>query len=227
MIHNYSACNFVSKNFDNLASFHLPDFDWNAPCVDVHSHIVNIVGILKFPLQFDLNVFKLFWNNAIHEPHRIPCVRCPLNFFNVNAVALVYQSGNVVITGFRELSLARKAFHTLALFYHNHFPKFALPLFNFHITNVVATADIKQKINLLLLPAFDNKFKFDPEAFPAAIFFAQDFINAHATVLLYANGKLVVTGAKKLFLAHCIAQFTITNLLHNFGIFVDRFNNFF
>ena len=222
-----SQCSFVKQNFNALADSHFDTIDWNAPCVDVHSHIVNIVGILKFKQHLDLYIFKTHWKHAVHEPKRIPCVRCPFLWKNINAVALVYQSGNVVITGFRDIRLALKAFHTLALFYHTHSRNFLLPAFDFQITNVVATADIKQKINLLRLPAFNLKFKFDPEAFPAAIFFSHDFIHAHATVLIYANGKLVVTGAKKIFLAHCIAQFTINTLLPSLGIVVDRFNKHF
>ena len=218
---------FSKSDLSHLPSFVNDDFDWNAPCIDVIANIVNIVGIAKFPHTFELKLFTLHWNNAVYEPKKIPCARIPLAFKGINAVALVYHSGNVVITGINDFQLAIKAFRTIALFYYqwNHTNSF--PLFNFLITNVVATADIKQKINLLSLPALNNKIKFDPENFPAAIILSHDFIKHKATVLVYSNGKLVIAGVKKIFIAHLIAQFTIRELLPSFGIFVDRFNLYF
>ena len=225
MIANLNLHNLLFNSYDlsHLPSFVNDDFDWNAPCIDVQANIVNIVGISKFPHTFDLQLFVKFWKNAIYEPKKIPCVRIPLAFKDINAVALVYHSGNVVITGINLYTLAVKAFRTIALFY-SQFIFNTLPTFNFLITNVVATADIKQKINLLQLPLLNNKIKFDPENFPAAIILSHDFIKHKATVLVYSNGKLVIAGVKKIFLAHLIAQFTIRELLPSLGILVDRFN---
>lgn len=227
MNYNLHNCNVIKYNSSRLPNFVNTFNNWTAPCVDVTSNVVNIVGIANFNNPLNLEFFNNNWKNAVYEPKKIPCVRIPLAFKDFNAVALVYNSGKVVITGVNHVDLVQKAFRTIALFYNQFVYDFGLPQFNFRFTNVVATANIKQNINLLLLPAADKNIKFDPETFPAAMFSANVFINAHATVLIYANGKLVVTGAKKVFLAHTIAQFTIRELLPRFNIKVDRFNDAF
>ena len=198
------------------------NIDWLAPCFDIQSNVVNIVGILHFPFSLNMNTFHLNWKNAVYDKDKIPCVRIPLNFNKLNVVALVYQSGKVVLTGINQLQLARKAWDTILLFYHNFFPLNNIPNFNFHITNVVATADFKQHIDLHDLPNKFPSIKFNAELFPAAILLTKFFTRKHTTVLIYANGKIVIAGAKKLFIAHFIAQFTAAVILKHLTI--DRFN---
>lgn len=172
--------------------------DWNLPCFDVFNHISNIVALSHFRAPLDLKFFTNFWKFAVFEPSKIPCVRCPLPFTQFNAVALVYSSGSVIITGLNQLPLIKKAFLVIAKFIRNAFSSnFPIPSFNCKIHNVVASFHSKHSINLNLLPLINNLFIFDPSLFPAATFHVHDFIPLlHATVLIYFNGKIIVTGAK-------------------------------
>lgn len=218
-----------SSSFFNFKHNDPGFIDWLAPCFDIHSNVVNIVGILFFPFKFDLNIFHLNWDNAVYDKDKIPCVRIPLAFKNLNVVALVYHSGKVVLTGINHIDLAQKAFDIILLFYYRFHLKndhFFRPLtLPFQITNVVATADFKQHIDLTQLPLLFPSIKFNSELFPAAILLTKYFTNKNTTVLIYANGKIVIAGAKKIWIAHFIAQFTAFYILKHLQI--DRFNNFF
>lgn len=180
------------NNFNSSSSA----INWNLPCFDVHNVISNIVGLTKINHTFDLNLVHKFWANSVFEPSKIPCVRCPLNIQLFNAVALVYSSGSIIITGLNNIQLVKFAFLILHNFFNKLFLFHSLPLFNFKIHNVVSSFNTKHHINLNALTYLNEKFFFDPQEFPAAQFHAHDFINIHATVLIYFNGKIIVTGAK-------------------------------
>ena len=216
---------FRLNNKNDFLSYNNSSIDWLAPSFDIHSDIVNIVGLLQFPFSFDLDFFAANWINAIYDKKKIPCVRIPFLFNNFNVVALVYHSGKVVITGFNDLLFIHKVWNIISLFYlsHSHLPFYSFNFSFFKISNVVATIDFKQPIDLFALSLHFSFIKFNPELFPAAIFFAPNLINIHASVLIYNNGKCVIAGAKHIFLAHITAQFTAFVLLRNFA-HIDRFN---
>lgn len=170
--------------------------DWNIPCFDIYNSVNNIVGLTDFNFTLNLNAFHKFWTNANFHPEKIPCVRCPLLIKNFNAVALVYSSGSVIITGINDFNIIYHAFLIIAAFVKKTHPSYLIPHFNFKIHNVVSSFDSKHSINLDALSSIHPNFFFDPNQFPAAQFHTHDFINIHATVLIYFNGKIIVTGAK-------------------------------
>lgn len=185
-----------SFNINKIHSTNFNLINWNLPCFDVHNVISNIVGLTKINFHFDLNIVHKYWHNSIFDPSQIPCVRCPLNIQPFNAVALVYSSGSIIITGLDNINLVHIAFSILLKFFVKLFNITNLQKFNFKIHNVVSSFNTKHHINLNALTFINEKFFFDPQEFPAAQFHAHDFINIHATVLIYFNGKIIVTGAK-------------------------------
>ena len=201
------------------------NIDWLKPVFDSHSRIVNIVAVSDFHRHIDLHITHKFWRDSILEPKKIPCVRAKFNFKLDNTVALIYHSGKVVFTGFKHIHTLKKAFHLLNLFLLQHL---TLPLtaLNFAIANVVATININQIIDIQALITKYPQAHFDSQIFPAAQLKTFGLINAKSTLLFYANGKIVVAGANKLFKAHCILQYAIFHILKDI-IHIDRFNDSF
>jgi TATA-box binding protein (TBP) (component of TFIID and TFIIIB) len=196
----------INSSFNINKNYNTNLINWNLPCFDVHNTISNIVGLAKFNCSLNLQLIHKFFPNSAFDPSKIPCVRCPLNITNFNAVALIYSSGSVIITGLNHLSLIHHAFFIIKAFLKKtHSDLFILDNFNFKIHNVVSAFNTKHKINLNLLPFINNLFFFDPQEFPAAQFHAHNFINIHATVLIYFNGKIIVTGAKHIHLGITLA----------------------
>lgn len=150
---NSSSSNFVSSS---------NTIDWNIPCFDIYNSINNIVGLTNLNFILDLNSFFKFWKNAAFNPEKIPCVRCPLVIKQFHAVALVYSSGSVIITGINDFNYIILAFSLIANFVKKTHPLFSPPLFNFKIHNVVSSFDSKHSINLDALSFIHPNFFFDP-----------------------------------------------------------------
>jgi TATA-box binding protein (TBP) (component of TFIID and TFIIIB) len=60
------------------------------------------------------------------------------------------------------------------------------------VQNVVATADLKSKIDLNRATSILTKFSLEPEQFPGAIYRSPQ----GPTCLIFASGKIVIAGAK-------------------------------
>ena len=144
-------------------------------------------------------------------------MRAHFNFKRHNTVALIYKSGKVVITGFKNYHTLKIAIRILHAFFTTHFKFTQLPFFT--TVNVVANTNLMQKLDILHI----KHTTLDTQVFPAAQH--KTIHHNKATILFYNNGKVVVAGAKKEFLAHLALQYAIFNLLKNYDI--DRFNQHF
>lgn len=191
--------------------------DWDTPCYDTHTHIVNIVAIINYQQHIDLHLTHKKWKQSIFKPSKIPCVRAKFNFKYNNTVALIYHSGKIVVTGFNHINILHKAIHILNIFLQH--TQQLIPITLTHQTaNVVATTNIKQNIDIHHL----QHTTIDTQIFPAAQLKLNTQTNIKATALFYNNGKIVVAGAKKEFLAHIALQYAVFNVLDQY--IVDRFN---
>ena len=180
--------------------------NWNITHDNTNSQIVNIVAVFNWKHNINLNTVHTHWKNSIYQKKKIPCVRLRFKFKHVNTVALVFYSGKIVVTGAPNIHTLRKAHIILNLFLYQylHIPHIT---FIFQTANVIATAHLKQHINLTLLP----HTTFDPQSFPAAIHKKK---KAKATILFYSNGKIVVTGAQKIYIAHINLQYALQHILY-------------
>jgi len=193
--------------------------DWNKPCRDINANTQNIVVVANWKHIIDLDITHKYWDKSQFVPKKIPCVRAHFNFKHDNTVALIYKSGKVVITGFKQMNTLHVAINILNQF----FKKFLNLKHNMNINtktvNVVANTNILQYIDIQHL----NDTTLDTQVFPAAQHKTQH--KNKATILIYNNGKIVVAGAKKQFLANLALQFATFNLLEQYRI--DRFNQHF
>ena len=111
-----------------------------------------------------------------------------------DVTALVYHTGNVVLTGASSVQMARMAAWNLCLLFSSN--GIEVEMRNFHVENVVATFSTGFYIDLT---RFDEEqgalVKYNPEKFPAAIYRGEDKTNKKP-ILVYNTGSLVITGSR-------------------------------
>ena len=111
--------------------------------------------------------------------------------------ALIFRSGKMVCTGAKSETDS----HTAAKNYAKQLKKIANPnvhLTDFMIQNIVGSHDVGFQIKLESLHQQTNERKitcrYDPELFPGLIFRMNE---PKVVLLIFASGKIVLTGAKK------------------------------
>ncbi|XP_032691277.1 TBP-related factor-like [Odontomachus brunneus] len=112
---------------------------------------------------------------------------------NPRATALIFRSGKLVCTGARneeESLLATKKFARII-------QKLGFPVkfTSFTIQNIVATCDLKFPIKLESLNQKHGQFSsYEPELYPGLTY---RMLKPRVVLLIFVNGKVVITGAKK------------------------------
>lgn len=108
------------------------------------------------------------------------------------ATALVFRSGKIVCTGARnehDSYIAARKFARIIqrLGYPAKF-------LNFKIQNFIATADLRFPVRLEALQQAHGQFaSYEPELFPGLVY---RMIRPRVVLLIFVNGKLVITGGK-------------------------------
>jgi len=87
------------------------------------------------------------------------------------------------------------------------------------ITNVVATADLRQHLDLNMISQLTPGAKYNPQQFPALIYKLQ---RPRTTTLLFTSGKMVCTGAKSSRLAKRAVAQLINKLTSNGIVIIAR-----
>lgn len=110
--------------------------------------------------------------------------------------ALIFRSGKMVCTGAKSEQDSKKASGQ----YAKQLKKIGnkdVRLTNFVIQNIVASHDVKFQIKLESLLNKSQQqaadVRYDPEVFPGLIF---KMTNPKVVLLIFASGKIVLTGAK-------------------------------
>jgi len=105
--------------------------------------------------------------------------------------AAVFLSGKMISTGAKSVSKSiQQLEHAVDILVWDGFIKrIRLEL---KVQNIVATAAMKSKIDLNLVASTLTKLIFEPEHFPGAIYRTPE----GPVYLIFASGKIVITGAK-------------------------------
>jgi TATA-box binding protein (TBP) (component of TFIID and TFIIIB) len=112
-----------------------------------------------------------------------------------DVTALVYHTGNVVLTGASNVLMANMAAWNLAL----HFNKNGIPagMHNFQVENIVAKFHAGFYVDLVSFAEDKGVLvEYDPDNFPAAIYCGFSPSGAKFTILVYNTGSLVITGSR-------------------------------
>lgn len=128
--------------------------------------------------------------NAEYNPRRFAAVIMRIR--DPKTTALIFSSGKMVCTGAKSEELSRDA----AKKYAKAIKKvgFNVSMQDFKIQNIVGSTDVGFPISLENLSSTHDKFStYEPELFPGLIYRMKD---PKIVLLIFASGKIVLTGAK-------------------------------
>jgi transcription initiation factor TFIID TATA-box-binding protein len=170
------------------------DSDFSIASIEsMQPRLVNIVASAEFNVEFDLFNIASRARNAEYNPRRFQAVI--LRIQEPRATALVFRTGKMNLVGLKTEDNARVAAHKFGrivklLGYPN------LRLKSFQISNMVATIGCNFPVRLEALtshPGHRQFAKYNPELFAGAIYKIPE---PRVTLLIFASGKIVMTGAK-------------------------------
>jgi len=155
--------------------------------------IVNVVASTKLAEAFDLPKIELDLEGAEYNKMKFPGlvyrVKAP------KAAFLIFTSGKIVCTGSKNVEDVRTVITNLANTLKSiGFEKVDLDP-EIHIQNIVASADLKTRLNLNAVAlglGFEN-IEYEPEQFPGLVYRIK---KPKIVVLIFSSGKLVITGGK-------------------------------
>ena len=155
--------------------------------------IENVVASTKLAEEFDLRKIEGELECAEYNKKKFPGlvyrVKAP------NAAFLIFTSGKTVCTGSKNLEDVRAVVITLAKTLKSiGFENVNLKP-EIHIQNIVASADLKTKLNInaIALGLGLENIEYEPEQFPGLVYRIKV---PKVVVLIFSSGKLVITGGK-------------------------------
>ncbi|KAK9507313.1 hypothetical protein O3M35_007198 [Rhynocoris fuscipes] len=152
--------------------------------------IQNVVCTVNLGCHLDLLKINTRTRNSEYNPRRFCGV--VMRLLSPRSTALVFGSGKIVVTGVRHEEHAVLASRKFARIIQKL--GFPVKFENFRIHNMVATCDLRYPIRIESLHQVHGQFSsYEPELFPALIY---RMIRPRIVVLIFVNGKIVVTGAK-------------------------------
>ncbi|KAL3525334.1 hypothetical protein ACH5RR_013706 [Cinchona calisaya] len=151
----------------------------------------NIVSTVNLNCKLDLKAIALRARNSEYNPKRFSAVIMRIR--EPKTTALIFATGKIVCTGAKTEAQSKLALRK----YAKIIEKCGLggvQFSDFKIQNIVASADLKFPIRLEYLAVAHGAFvSYDPELFPGLIYRMK---NPNVVLLIFASGKIVLTGAK-------------------------------
>ncbi|XP_075225581.1 TATA-box binding protein-related factor [Lycorma delicatula] len=152
--------------------------------------IQNMVATVNTGCPLDLRKINFYTRNSEYNPSRFNGIVMRLR--DPRATALVFSSGKIVTTGTKHEASALLATKKFARIIQKL--GFSVKFQNFQIHNIVSTCDLRFPIRLENLNQVHGQFSsYEPELFPALIY---RMVKPRVVLLIFVNGKLVITGAK-------------------------------
>ncbi|MBU0762136.1 MAG: TATA-box-binding protein [Candidatus Altiarchaeota archaeon] len=153
--------------------------------------ITNMVAEADFGVTIDLKDFVSKTDGVEYTPEIFSGVIYRLH--EPKITALIFSSGKSVLTGaLSEENIGVAVDKVKAKLLEAGIKVKSTPCFE--VQNIVASADLGSKINLDQLAIESLNTEYEPEQFPGLVFRIE---NPKTVILVFATGKLVLTGAKK------------------------------
>lgn len=153
--------------------------------------IVNVVATASYAQRIDLDVIKrLFGDDVQWNPEVFPGLVFRLK--RPRTATLIFASGKMVCTGATSERVAQKAVEKVV---HSLKGKGFIILGKprFKIQNIVASADLKGRIDLERVAFELEHVVYEPDQFPGLIYSMEE---PNVVILIFMAGKLVITGAR-------------------------------
>ena len=163
---------------------------------DLDIKIVNVVASASLNQKIDLlSIMKVF-RNVEYRPKQFPGLVFRLK--RPKTATLIFASGKMVCTGSTSEKMARRAVNKVV----REMKKQGILILNkpkIVIQNMVASANLHNRIDLEIAADVMENVMYEPEQFPGLIYRMKD---PKTVLLLFASGKLVCTGAKSAEMVH-------------------------
>jgi transcription initiation factor TFIID TATA-box-binding protein len=153
--------------------------------------IQNVVAVASLDQKIDLLAIMKTFRNVEYRPKRFPGLVFRLK--RPNTTTLIFTTGKMVCTGAKSEKQARSAVKKVVRELKTNGiiilgkPKIV-------IQNMVASANLHGKIDLETMSDILENVMYEPEQFPGAIYRMNE---PKVVLLIFASGKLVITGAKR------------------------------
>jgi len=155
------------------------------------AEIQNVVATADLSQHLDLEVILQVTPGARYAPQRFPGLIYRLK--KPKTTILLFKTGKMVCTGAKSSKSAKTAIaQVISDLTGNGIIIIARPAGD--IENIVASADLHGIIDLENVAEQLYRTMYEPEQFPAVIY---RMIEPKVVLLIFANGKIVCTGAKK------------------------------
>jgi len=162
----------------------------NSKKPEMQVKIQNVVASVTTGQTLDLDEIVKAFPEAEYKPHVFPglCLRLK----EPKTATLLFKTGKMVCTGARSVSQAKKAVHKVLkeLEAKNLFIRCEPEI---TIQNIVASAILGGRVSLEMAVYSLERIMYEPEQFPGAVYRMDE---PKVVILIFSNGKLVVTGAK-------------------------------
>jgi len=159
-----------------------------SPC---NVKIQNVVAVASLDQKIDLLAIMKVFRNVDYRPKRFPGLVFRLK--RPKTSILIFTTGKMVCTGARSekeaFSMVRRVVRDLKKegFIIRGRPKI-------DVVNVVGTADVGGEIDLEAMSDVLENVMYEPEQFPGLIY---RMTEPKVVLLVFASGKLVITGARR------------------------------
>ena len=163
---------------------------------DLEIVIQNVVATATFNQKFNLlDILKTF-RNVEYRPKRFPGLVFRLK--RPKTATLIFRSGKMVCTGTKSEKLAKSAVKNVVReLKKNGIIVLGKPVII--IQNIVASANLQNKIDLETTADLLDNTMYEPEQFPGLIYRMTD---PKTVLLLFTSGKIVCTGGKSEKIVH-------------------------
>jgi len=171
--------------------------------------IQNVVAVASLNQKIDLlSIIKVF-RNAEYRPKKFPGLVFRLK--RPKTATLIFSTGKMVCTGARSEKMARSAVRKVV----RELRKADIIILGepeITIENMVASADLVGAVDIERAARVLDNIMYEPEQFPGAVY---RMAEPKVVILIFATGKLVITGAKRKEQVHEAVDKIRTTLIDN------------
>jgi len=156
----------------------------------INVSIVNVVASVTLNQTLDLNSIVRAFPGVEYRPEQFPGIVFKLK--KPKTANLIFSSGKMVCVGAKsERQAKRAALKVIQTLKDNGILIRGRP--TIQVVNIVASASLGRQIDIETAAYILERTMYEPEQFPGLIYRMDE---PKVVLLLYMNGKLVVTGAK-------------------------------
>jgi transcription initiation factor TFIID TATA-box-binding protein len=161
------------------------------PKTEATINIQNVVATATLNQKVDLNAVVKAYPDVEYRPELFPGLVFRLK--RPKTATLIFSTGSMVCTGAKSGEESGRAIMTVV----KELKKGGLIILgkpDFKVVNMVASASLGGKIDLERTSVTLRKTLYEPEQFPGLIYMMNE---PKVVILVFASGRLVVSGAKK------------------------------